>query len=89
MHCVTGVYLRDLTHSIFVILHFIVSPLSVCSSCFYCNDLLLLKMTVAVTIIMINKEEVIFTTTRNIPASGWARSGCARLRHLNYDMGQT
>ena len=31
--CVTGVYLRDITNTIFVILHLKVSRLSICSSC--------------------------------------------------------
>ena len=31
--CVTGVYLRDITKMIFVILHLNVSQLSICSSC--------------------------------------------------------
>ena len=34
MLCVTGLYLGDITNTIFVILHLIVSCLSVCSSCF-------------------------------------------------------
>ena len=33
MHCVTGVYLRDITYMIFVILHLNTSHLSNCSSC--------------------------------------------------------
>ena len=33
MLCATGVYLRDVTNMIFVILHLIVSHLSVCSFC--------------------------------------------------------
>ena len=33
MICVTGVYLRDITNMIFVILHLDVSRLSVCFSC--------------------------------------------------------
>ena len=36
--CVTGVYLRDLTNIIFVILHLNVSHLSVCSSCLFRID---------------------------------------------------
>ena len=35
MLCVTGVYLRDITNTIFVILHFNVSQLSVCSHCYF------------------------------------------------------
>ena len=34
MLCVTGVYLRDITNMIFVILHLNVSCLNICSSCF-------------------------------------------------------
>ena len=34
MLCVSGVYLRDITNTIFVILHLNVSHLSLCSSCF-------------------------------------------------------
>ena len=43
MLCITGVYLRDITYTIFIVLHLSMSCLSICSFCVFfqysCGDL--------------------------------------------------
>ena len=39
MLCITGVYLRDITYTIFIVLHLSMSCLSICSFCFFSSIL--------------------------------------------------